>query len=60
MADSFVDLDASAQAALVQKGATSPLELVDAAISRVEQLNPQLNAVIHPLAMRTVRDLGSW
>ena len=45
----FVDLDATAQAELVQKGEASPLELVDATISRVEQLNPQLNAVIHPL-----------
>ena len=49
MVDPFVDLDATAQAELVQKGEASPLELVDAAISRVEQLNPQLNAVIHPL-----------
>ena len=49
MVDPFVDLDATAQAELVQKGEASPLELVDAAISRLEQLNPQLNAVIHPL-----------
>ena len=42
-------LDATAQAELVRSGEASPLELVDAAIERVERLNPQLNAVIHPL-----------
>ena len=45
----FTWLDATAQAELVRKGEASPLELVDAAIERVERLNPQLNAVIHPL-----------
>jgi amidase len=42
-------LDATAQAELVRSGEASPVELVDAAIARVEALNPQLNAVIHPL-----------
>ena len=42
-------LDATAQAELVRSGAVSPIELVDAAIERVERVNPQLNAVIHPL-----------
>src|SRR5256885_2369595 len=42
-------LDATAQAELVRSGQASPLELVDAAIERVERVNPQLNAVIHPL-----------
>jgi len=44
--DTFVDLDATALAALVRKDEASPAELVDAAIARVESLNPQLNAVI--------------
>ncbi len=39
-------LDATAQAELVRKGETTPAELVDAAIQRIEKLNPQLNAVI--------------
>lgn len=39
-------LDATAQAALVRAGKVTPTELVDAAIARVEQLNPALNAVI--------------
>ncbi|MEX1006937.1 MAG: amidase [Acidimicrobiia bacterium] len=40
-------LDATAQAELVRSGDVTPLELVDAAIARIEQLNPTLNAVIH-------------
>ena len=43
------DLDATAQAELVRAGEVSPLELVDDAIARIEKLNPELNAVIHPL-----------
>src|SRR5882762_8057519 len=41
--------DATAQAELVRKGDASPLELVDAAINNIEKVNPELNAVIHPL-----------
>ena len=47
MADAF--LDATAQAELVRTGEASPLELVDDAITRIEKLNGELNAVIHPL-----------
>jgi amidase len=39
-------LDATAQAELVRQGEVTPLELVDAAISRIEGINPQLDAVI--------------
>ena len=42
-------LDATAQAELVRTGDASPLELVDAAINNIEKLNPEINAVIHPL-----------
>jgi amidase len=49
MTDDLSHLDATAQAELVRSGAASPLELVDAAIDRVERVNPQLNAVIIPL-----------
>jgi len=42
-------LDATAQAELVRSGEATPLELVEAAIERIEALNPQLNAVIHEL-----------
>jgi amidase len=39
-------LDASAQADLVRRGEVSPRELVEAAIARIEAVNPKLNAVI--------------
>jgi amidase len=49
MDESLARLDATAQAELIRAGEAGPLELVDAAIERIESLNPQLNAVIHPL-----------
>jgi amidase len=52
MADDLAALDATAQAELVRRDAISPRELVDAAIARVERLNPRLNAVIHPALER--------
>ncbi|MBN1092043.1 amidase [Blastococcus sp. TML/M2B] len=39
-------MDATAQAELVRSGEASPAELVDAAIERIERVNPQLDAVI--------------
>ena len=51
-------LDATAQAKLVRDGTVSPSELVDAAIERLEDLNPKLNAVIHP-ALERARELAS-
>src|SRR5580658_6893929 len=39
-------LDATAQAELVRTGEASPAELVDAAIVRIEAVNPKLDAVI--------------
>jgi amidase len=39
-------LDATAQASLVRTGEASPAELVEAAISRIEAVNPQLDAVL--------------
>ena len=47
MLDDFQSLDATALAALVRSKQVSALELVDAAIARIEKLNPRLNAVIH-------------
>jgi amidase len=49
MTDDLSHLDATAQADLVRSGAVSPRELVDAAIERIERVNPELNAVITPL-----------
>src|SRR5947199_1007249 len=39
-------LDATAQAELVRSGEVSPKELTEAAIARIEAVNPQLDAVI--------------
>jgi amidase len=39
-------LDATAQADLVRRGEVSPKELVEAAIARIETVNPKLDAVI--------------
>jgi len=47
MIEHLSDLDATAQADLVRRGEVTPLELVEAAITRIERLNPRLNAVIH-------------
>jgi amidase len=49
MTEDLSRLDATAQAALVRSGEATPLELVDAAIERIERVNPDLNAVITPL-----------
>ena len=49
MTDDLSHLDATAQAELVRTGEASPLELVEAAIERIERINPELNAVITPL-----------
>jgi amidase len=39
-------LDATAQADLIRRGEVSPKELAEAAIARIEAVNPQLDAVI--------------
>jgi amidase len=43
-------LDAVGQAELVANGACTASELVDAAVDRIERINPQINAVIHDLS----------
>ncbi|MFM7616882.1 MAG: amidase [Actinomycetes bacterium] len=48
----ITDLDATAQAELVRTGAASPSELVEAALARLDEVNPALNAVIHDLRDR--------
>lgn len=39
-------MDGTAQAELVRSGQISALELIEAAIQRIEQVNPQINAVV--------------
>src|SRR5439155_2229608 len=46
MSDELALLGATAQAELVRQRKASPRELVDAAIARIERVNPKLNAVI--------------
>jgi amidase len=47
--DDLAFLDATAQADLVRRKQVKPIELVDAAIDRIERLNPTLNAVVTPM-----------
>ena len=47
--DEFVAYDGMGQAELVRRKEVSSLELVEAAIKRIERLNPILNAVVHKL-----------
>lgn len=47
--DALWKLDATAQAALVRAREVTALELVDAAIARIEALDPQINAVVTPM-----------
>jgi len=47
--DDLALLDATAQADLVRRKEVKAIELVDAAIDRIERLNPTLNAVVTPM-----------
>jgi amidase len=47
--DDIAFLDGTAQADLVRRKEVKPIELVDAAIERIERLNPTLNAVVTPM-----------
>jgi len=47
--DEYAFLDATALADLVRRKQVKPIELVEAAIERIERLNPTLNAVITPM-----------
>lgn len=42
-------IDATAQAELVRRGEVTPVELVEAAIERIDRLNPSINAVVTPM-----------
>ena len=47
MTDDLASLDATGQADLVRRGQVSPLELVEAAIARIDKIDGELNSVIH-------------
>jgi len=56
---SLSDLDCVAQADLVRRRKVSPRELVEAAVARIEKLDPELNAVIHRRFERALEEAGS-
>ena len=45
----LLDSDATGLALRIRSGEVSPAEVVDAAIAAIERVNPQLNAVVHPM-----------
>ncbi len=59
MADDLAFLDATAQAELVRTRRASSWELVEAAIARLERVNPTLNAVVIPLLEQARRNASS-
>lgn len=52
-------LDATAQAALVEAGQCSPSDLVEAAIERIERVDPEINAVVTRLFDRAREEAAS-
>ena len=59
MTDPFSGLDATGQAELVRSGEAKPLELVDAAIARIEALDGQIGAVVTRLFEQARRQADS-
>ncbi len=53
MSSSALDLGLRAQAAAVASGEVDPAELLDAALARIEQRNPALNAVVETFPERS-------
>jgi amidase len=47
--DEILDLDALGQADRLRRGDVHPSELVEAAVARIERLNPDINAVVTPM-----------
>ena len=45
----YAEADGTELAELVRKGEVAPKEIVEAAIERIEQLNPKLTAVVHTM-----------
>lgn len=54
--DEYLAHDALALADLVRRKELAPRELVDAAIARIEEVNPRLNAVVHTMFEQARRD----
>lgn len=56
MSEELAWLDATGQGELVRHHEVTPLELVEAAVERIERCNPVLNAVIHPRFERALEE----
>jgi Asp-tRNA(Asn)/Glu-tRNA(Gln) amidotransferase A subunit family amidase len=58
MSDELIKLSATKLAALIRARAVSPVEVIEAYLRRVEQLNPQLNAIVtlSPDALERARE----
>lgn len=54
----YTSRDATALAGLVRNREVSPQELLDAAIARIERLNPRINAVVERLYDAARRDIA--
>lgn len=48
MSDEIRKMDATGQADLVASGEVSPAELLEIAVKRAGEINPEINAIIHP------------
>ena len=59
MSDILANQDAVALAELVSDGEATPREITEAAIARIEALNPQLNAVIYPMFEKALAEASS-
>ncbi len=57
--DELAMLDGLAQAELVRRKEVTARELVEAAIARIERINPQINAVVTPLYERGLERAGA-
>ena len=55
----LLKMDATTQAAMIKNREISALELLEAAIARIESLDQELNAVIHRRFERAKREVGS-
>jgi amidase len=60
MGDLLDDYDATGMADLVARRDVTPVELVEAAIARIEAVDPRINAVIHRQFDRALREAAGW
>jgi amidase len=60
ISDELSNMDAIAQADLVRTKQVRAIELVEAAVERIDRLNPKLNAVIHKIYDQAREAAGTW